>query len=142
MKQFYQFKEISYMKRHIGRIALAVLASVLVFGFWFWPVSAQTAHSILLSWNASTTTGVLYIVSRGTVSGGPYTVLNSTPQSALTYSDTTGVGGTTYYYVVQATCTGGSCPTGVSGTSAYSTQASATFLAGPAAPVGLQAVAQ
>jgi hypothetical protein len=125
------------MKKYVGKLGLLVLVLVLL----FWPAIAQSAHSINLTWGASSTTGVLYIVSRGTVSGGPYTVLSSTV-SGLTYNDTAGVGGTTYYYVVQATCTGGTCPTGVSGTSANSNQASATFLSGPAAPAGLGAVAQ
>src|SRR5271167_1366079 len=99
------------MKKYITPI----LAAILFFTLMFLPAPAQTVHSVTLTWNASPTTGVLYIVSRGTVSGGPYTALASTV-SVLTYTDTTGTGGTTYYYVVQATCAGGSCPAGITGT--------------------------
>jgi fibronectin type 3 domain-containing protein len=43
-----------------------------------------------------------YNVYRGSVSGGPYTLLNSTPNGNLSYTDTTVVGGQTYFYVVTA----------------------------------------
>ncbi len=59
-------------------------------------------HSVNLSWGASTSTVIGYNVYRGTVSGGPYGKLNSTPQAATTYSDSTVQSGTTYYYVVTA----------------------------------------
>jgi hypothetical protein len=53
-----------------------------------------------LSWNASTSPVTGYKVYRGTVSGGPYSTVTSSPISALTYADTNVVAGTTYYYVV------------------------------------------
>jgi fibronectin type 3 domain-containing protein len=41
-----------------------------------------------------------YNVYRSSVSGGPYTKLNATPVTALTYTDSTVSAGATYYYVV------------------------------------------
>jgi ASPM-SPD-2-Hydin domain-containing protein/BACON domain-containing protein/centrosomal CEP192-like protein len=65
--------------------------------------TAAVAHSVSLSWVASTSsTAVGYNIYRGSVSGGPYTVLNSTPQVSLSFTDTSVLGGQTYYYVVTA----------------------------------------
>ena len=62
-----------------------------------------TAHSVNLSWTASSSPNVAgYNVYRGTASGGPYTKVNSTPVSGTTYTDTTVQPGQTYYYVVTA----------------------------------------
>ena len=65
---------------------------------------AATSHSVLLTWGASLTSGVSgYNVYRAGASGGYSTTpLNSTPVSALTYTDATVVHGQTYYYVVTA----------------------------------------
>jgi large repetitive protein len=43
-----------------------------------------------------------YNVFRGTQSGGPYTMLNSSLLSGTTYTDTTVQAGQTYYYVAPA----------------------------------------
>ena len=59
-------------------------------------------HSVDLSWAASTSSVVGYFIYRGSVSGGPYTKLNSTPNTTTSYTDTTVVSGQTYYYVVTA----------------------------------------
>ncbi len=60
-------------------------------------------HSVALTWTASTTSGVTgYDVYRGTISGGPYTLLNSSPTSSTSYTDTTVEAGQTYYYVATA----------------------------------------
>ena len=124
-------------KISIGLVALLCLCLAVV----FWPaVKAATVHNITLNWNASTTPGVNYNLYRGTISGGPYTKLNTTPITGLTYSDTTGVGGTKYFHVETAICTA-ACPTGVSGESDFSNETSATFLGNPAAGAGLTAVA-
>jgi hypothetical protein len=58
--------------------------------------------SVILTWNASTSIVAGYNVYRGSVSGGPYTKLTPTITTALTYTDGTGQGGQTYYYVVTA----------------------------------------
>ena len=61
--------------------------------------ATATSTQVTLGWN-----GVLwatsYNVKRATVSGGPYTTLANV--ALPTYTDTTGVNGTTYYYVVTA----------------------------------------
>jgi fibronectin type 3 domain-containing protein len=59
-------------------------------------------HSVALSWTASTSTVSGYNVYRGTVSGGPYTKINSSLVTVLTYTDSTVQSGTTYYYVTTA----------------------------------------
>jgi fibronectin type 3 domain-containing protein len=76
-------------------------------------------NQVALSWTASSG-ATSYNVKRATVSGGPYTTVAS-PTTA-SYTDTTAVNGTTYYYVVSAVNT--------SGESANSTQVSATPTAG------------
>jgi hypothetical protein len=66
----------------------------------------KPAGRIDLSWPASTTTTNLagYEVYRS--SGGAYTKLTATPQTALTYSDTATVDGTAYTYKIHAVSSG------------------------------------
>jgi fibronectin type 3 domain-containing protein len=45
---------------------------------------------------------VSYNIYRGTVSGGPYTMINTSPISTTAYTDSTVVSGDTYYYVAAA----------------------------------------
>jgi fibronectin type 3 domain-containing protein len=61
-------------------------------------------HDIILTWAASTSTGVVgYNVYRGTASGGESTTpLNSTPINGTTYADENVTAGTEYYYVITA----------------------------------------
>ena len=69
------------------------------------PVVSQEvdAHSVSLTWTASTSTDVVgYYVLRSATSGGPYVQLNSTPAAGVSYTDTTVLGGQTYYYVCKA----------------------------------------
>jgi hypothetical protein len=61
-----------------------------------------TAHSVHLSWGASTTSVAGYRVYRSEVSGASFTPLNGTLLNILSYDDTTVSPGTTYYYVVTA----------------------------------------
>ena len=75
-------------------------------------------HSVDLSWSASTSSISGYDVYRGTVSGGPYTKLNSSPQAGTSYVDSTVQSGSTYYYVVTAVSSSGT-------ESSYSNQATA-----------------
>jgi fibronectin type 3 domain-containing protein len=63
---------------------------------------APVQHSAALAWKASTSTGSGYNVYRGTVSGGPYTKINSSLVAILTYNDSTGQSGTTYFYLTTA----------------------------------------
>jgi fibronectin type 3 domain-containing protein len=101
----------------------------------FWPALGQSTHSITVGWNASATTGVAYNVYRSTSASGPFTKINSVDVNALTYTDTTGTGGTTYYYQTTAVCDSSTtCPSGISGESAPSPiSAGALFLGNPAA---------
>jgi HYDIN/CFA65/VesB family protein/Ig-like domain-containing protein/centrosomal CEP192-like protein/immunoglobulin I-set domain protein len=63
---------------------------------------AQANHSVSLSWSPSTSTVIGYNSYSSTISGGPYTKLNTTRVPATTYTDTTVQAGLTYYYVVTA----------------------------------------
>jgi hypothetical protein len=72
-------------------------------------------NQVSLTWNASSG-ATSYTVGRGIVSGGPYSTTFSA--STASYTDTTAVNGTTYYYVVAASNS--------AGTSANSGQVSAT----------------
>jgi hypothetical protein len=80
---------------------------------------APTTYSISLKWAASTSSVTGYNVYSGTVSGGPYTKLTSTPVAATNYTDSNVTDGTTYYFVVTAVNSDNQ-------ESAYSTQASAS----------------
>lgn len=123
------------MKKIIVRASCIIGLAMLVFGWSFSGVHAQTGHNITITWTAPTTGGapVTYNVLRGTSSGAE-TQLASVPAPTLTYVDTTGVGGTKYFYEVSATNTGGTGPA--------SSEASATFLvSAPGQVGGLAAVA-
>jgi hypothetical protein len=61
-----------------------------------------TTHSAIASWTASTSVVSGYNVYRGTVSGGPYTKLNSSLIALLTYTDATVQSGQTYFFVTTA----------------------------------------
>jgi ribosomal protein S8E len=67
-------------------------------------LSGAGTHDVILSWTASTTSGVVgYYVYRGTTSGGESaTPLNSSPINGIKYCDSTVQAGQTYYYVVTA----------------------------------------
>jgi hypothetical protein len=61
--------------------------------------AVPTATQIPLTWNASVG-ATNYNLKRSTTDGGPYTVLAKL--AGTNYTDSTTVGGTTYYYVVSA----------------------------------------
>jgi ASPM-SPD-2-Hydin domain-containing protein/immunoglobulin I-set domain protein/Ig-like domain-containing protein len=73
-------------------------ASITLSGAGVQPIS----HSATLTWTASTSTVIGYNVYRGTVSGGPYTKINSLVDATTTFTDTTVHAGQTYYWVVTA----------------------------------------
>jgi len=75
-------------------------------------------HTVTLTWTASTSTVSGYNVYRATVSGGPYTQINTALDAATDYVDNTVLSGQTYYYVTTAVST-----TGIE--SAYSNQVAA-----------------
>ena len=89
----------------IVRIDPAAAAGCVVVAVVNAPTPA-VAHSVTLTWNASTDTVTGYNVYRATVSGGPYTLLTATPVSALTFTDTAVAVGQTLFYVVRATVGG------------------------------------
>jgi hypothetical protein len=61
------------------------------------------SHTVLLTWTASTSSGVTgYYVYRGTQSGQYTKVDTTSPASGTQFTDTTVAAGTTYYYVVTA----------------------------------------
>lgn len=81
----------------------------------------QVSHLVDLSWTASVSTEVVgYNVYRGTVSGGPYGILNSAPVAADTYTDSTVQSGQEYFYTVRSVDGSGT-------ESANSTEVSATI---------------
>lgn len=81
---------------------------------------------VLLSWSASSG-AASYNVKRATISGGPYSTIAN--PAATSFTDTSVVNGTTYYYVVSAL--------NGSGESANSTQVSATPQLGMPASGGI-----
>ena len=64
--------------------------------------TVQQAHSVALSWIASTSAVAGYNVYRSTVSGTQYTKVNSSLVGGLAYTDGTVLGGTLYYFVTTA----------------------------------------
>jgi hypothetical protein len=83
--------------------------------------TAATQHNVALSWDASTSSGVVgYNVYRGGRSGGPYTRINSALEAATTYTDNSVTAGQTYYYVTTAV-------DGSSNESGYSNQTQAVI---------------
>ena len=60
--------------------------------------TSPVSHSVDLTWGASAN-AVGYNIYRGTVSGGPYTMINGSLNGSTAYTDSTVVSGTTYYYV-------------------------------------------
>ncbi len=64
-------------------------------------IQAST-HTVSLTWNASTSTVSGYNVYRTTTSGLGYVRLNGSLLTSLSYTDSTLLSGTTYYYVTTA----------------------------------------
>jgi hypothetical protein len=85
-------------------------------------LSGTGGHDVVLTWTASPSAGVSgYYVYRGTASGEESpTPLNSTPDDAVTYTDSNVTAGQKYYYVVTAAGSNGTTQ------SAKSTEVSAT----------------
>ena len=62
----------------------------------------QVSHTVGVAWTASTSSVVGYNVYRGTVSGGPYATVTSSPVASTQFTDPGVQSGQTYYYVVTA----------------------------------------
>jgi hypothetical protein len=70
--------------------------------------STAPHHSVELHWDAAAGSGVVgYNVYRGTVSGGPYSKINSAVAPSTTYTDDNVTAGQTYYYVTTAVSANG-----------------------------------
>jgi len=65
-------------------------------------IATQTSYSVALLWIASVSVVSGYNVYRGTTSGGPYTKINSSLITTLSYTDSSVTSGNTYYYVCTA----------------------------------------
>lgn len=90
-------------------------------------------HCVDLAWTASPTVGVTYNVYRGTVAGACKVAPKVSSGSAnLSFSDNTVVNGTTYFYAVSASGTGGE--------SACAAEVQAQIPVPPQPPTGLSAV--
>lgn len=114
------------MKKHLWLLPLFAL-------IFAWPGRAQTkTHSITLGWTAGSG-DVTYNVYRSTTTGTGYAKIGTS--ATTTFTDSSGTGGTKYFYVVTGVDSGGF-------ESVNSNEASASFLALPAAPAGLTATAQ
>jgi fibronectin type 3 domain-containing protein len=77
------------------------------------------SQSVALTWTASTSSVAGYNAYRGSQSGGPYILLNSSLVTGTAYSDVTVQAGQTYYYVATAVDSNNN-------ESAYSNEASVT----------------
>lgn len=115
------------MKKALGTFPfIAVVVALLA-----WPGLAQTkTHNIALSWTAGSG-DVTFNVYRSTTTGTGYTKVGSS--ATTTYTDSSGAGGTKYFYVVTGVDSGGF-------ESTNSNEASGTFLANPSPPTALGAV--
>jgi HYDIN/CFA65/VesB family protein/centrosomal CEP192-like protein len=91
-----------------GNISLTTNASSsLVTGSLVGTGVAAPQHSVDLSWNPSSSTVVGYNIYRGSLSGGPYARLTSSPDSGTTFTDRGVQRGQTYFYVTTAVQQGG-----------------------------------
>jgi hypothetical protein len=76
-------------------------------GVNFTAAALPVQHSVALSWTASTSSDISgYKVYRGTVSGGPYTLISSSLIGGTAYIDSSVSAGLTYYYVATAVDSG------------------------------------
>jgi len=65
-------------------------------------ITVAASHSVALSWSPSSSSSISYYDAyRGTVSGGPYTLL-ATDVTSTSYTDSNVQSGSTYYYVTTA----------------------------------------
>jgi fibronectin type 3 domain-containing protein len=82
--------------------------------------TAPVTYSVSLSWTPSSTSYEGFNVYRGSVSGGPYSKIDSSLISTPSYMDNNVTAGQTYYYVATEVDDTGT-------ESAYSSEVSATI---------------
>jgi hypothetical protein len=63
-------------------------------------ISAPPQHSVSLKWVGSDNSVVGYNVFRSTITGGPYSQINTSQVTSAAYTDLSVSSGSTYYYVV------------------------------------------
>jgi fibronectin type 3 domain-containing protein len=85
-----------------GSVTIASNASNSPLTISFSGTGVVVTHSATLAWTASTSVVAGYNVYRSSISGGPYTKLNFSPDVSTTFTDSSIVSGQTYYYVVTA----------------------------------------
>jgi hypothetical protein len=66
-----------------------------------------STDTVLLNWQASTSPVSGYNVYRSTANGGPYTRVNGTLVTSVSYTDSSLASSTTYYYVATAVSSAG-----------------------------------
>jgi hypothetical protein len=104
-----------------GNITIGSNATIPAISITLSGTGVQTVqHSVALSWTASTSSVVGYNIYRGSVSGGPYTLLTSSPVAGTSYTDLTVQAGQIYFYVVTAVAASGT-------ESVFSNEVSATI---------------
>jgi fibronectin type 3 domain-containing protein len=81
---------------------------------------APSSHSAALTWTDGSSGITGYNVYRGSVSGGPYSKINSALDANTAYTDDSVLAGQTYYYVTTAV-------DGSGGESGYSNEAQAVI---------------
>jgi len=81
--------------------------------------TSAPAHSVSLSWTASTSQASGYNIYRSVTSGRNYTQINTSQITTTNFTDQNVTAGTTYYYVATA-------PSSSGAESSYSNEASAT----------------
>jgi len=69
-------------------------------------VSVPVQHSATLTWSPGSAL-LGYNVYRGSVSGGPYTMINTSLNAPANYADFNVQAGQTYFYVVTSVDSGG-----------------------------------
>lgn len=63
-------------------------------------IAAPPQHSVSLNWTESDANAVGYNVFRSTITGGPYSQINTSQVTSAAYTDLSVSSGSTYYYVV------------------------------------------
>jgi hypothetical protein len=113
---------------------LALIGALTLWKPIFAKPQVATPHKTTLSWTASTTPNVTYTVYRSTSAAGPFTAIGS-GVITTTFTDTTEVPGTKYFFEVDAVDVANQ-------DSGPSNQTSATEPINPNPPTGLVAVSQ
>lgn len=83
-----------------GKVSISSNASTTALAIALCGTGVATAHTVSLTWAASTSNVVGYNAYFSLASGGPYTKLTSSPVPATDYNDTSAESGQTRFYVI------------------------------------------